>query len=108
MRHVAHTPWALVKRVGERAGIAAPIHPHLMRPAYADHIARHAGVRTARFPLGHANLGTTESQLGKPTLDDLQTAVEGFSFGVVLERTFYPYREVPATPVEAPTGIEPV
>lgn len=47
---------ALVQRVGRRAGIAAPLHPHLLRHAYADHIAKHAGVRNAQALLGHATI----------------------------------------------------
>ena len=56
-----------MKRVGERAGIAAPIHPHLMRHAYGDHIAKFTGVRNGQFLLGHAGIGTTETYLGRPT-----------------------------------------
>jgi site-specific recombinase XerD len=100
--------WELVGRVGIRAGVAGHMRPHLLRHAYADHIARQAGVRTAQFLLGHANLGTTETYLGKPTRDELQTAVAGFAFGVVIEHTFNPLAEEAANPVEAPTGIEPV
>lgn len=98
----------LVIRVGKRAGIAAPLHPHLLRHAYADHIAKHAGVRNAQMLLGHSTLATTETYLGKPTLDELAAAVRGFTFGVLLERTFYPSGGRPAIAVEAPTGIEPV
>ena len=82
--------WELVGRVGERAGVGAHMRPHLLRHAYADHVARQAGVRTAQFLLGHANLATTELYLGKPTLDELTTAVSGFAFGVVIEQPFYP------------------
>ncbi len=60
----------LVQRVGRRAGIAAPIHPHLLRHAYADHIAKHAGVRNAQALLGHATISTTEIYLGAPTPDN--------------------------------------
>ncbi len=35
----------LVMNVAKRAGIKAHVHPHLMRHAYGDHIARHAGIR---------------------------------------------------------------
>jgi integrase len=101
--------WRLVRTVGEQAGIGHPIRPHLLRHAYADHIARFAGVRNAQFLLGHAGLGTTEGYLGKPTLDELSAAVAGFTFGPSAgERAFYPVGAVPANPVEAPTGIEPV
>ena len=67
--------WELVRRVGKRAGIAAPIHPHLMRHANADHIAREAGVYVASAMLGHAKIATTQAYLGTPTPDELQKAI---------------------------------
>lgn len=70
----------LVMRVAERAGIHAHIHPHLMRHAYADHIARVAGVRNAQFLLGHAGIATTESYMAPPTLEELTGSVAGFRF----------------------------
>jgi integrase/recombinase XerC len=99
---------ALVGRVAARAGIAAHIHPHLMRHAYGDHIARHAGTRVAQFLLGHSGIGTTETYLAAPTLDELSAAVSSFSFDRVPERTFYPRVAEAAKAAEAPTGIEPV
>jgi integrase/recombinase XerD len=99
---------SLVRRVGSRAGIRADIHPHLMRHAYADHIARHAGTRVAQFLLGHSGIGTTETYLGAPTLDELSAAVAGFAFGVEPEQTFYPRVAEAAKALKAPTGIEPV
>jgi integrase/recombinase XerC len=96
----------LVGGVAIRAGIAAHIHPHLMRHAYADHIARHAGTRVAQFLLGHSALGTTETYLGAPTLDELSAAVSGFAFGVEPERTFYPRVAEAAKADKAPTRIE--
>jgi site-specific recombinase XerD len=99
--------WELVKKIGQRAGIAAPLHPHLMRHAYGDHVARYAGVRNAQHLLGHAGIGTTETYLAKPTPDELSGSVAGFAFGVA-ERLFYPLAKAAAIPVEATTGIEPV
>jgi site-specific recombinase XerD len=99
--------WELVRRVGKRAGIEAPIHPHLLRHAYADHIARHAGVRHAQQLLGHADIATTQIYLGTSTLDELKEAVAGFRFGDLLEKVAYPFTGPLANPVEAPAGIEP-
>jgi hypothetical protein len=79
-----------------------------MRHAFADHIARHAGTRVAQFLLGHSGIGTIETYLGAPTLDELSAAVSGFAFGVEPEQTFYPRVAEAAKAVEAPTGIEPV
>ena len=99
---------SLVMAVGQRAGIAAHIHPHLLRHAFADHVARYAGVRNAQFLLGHATLGTTETYLGKPTLDDLTEAVRGFRI-VSDDRTdVLGGPQTPETPSKATTGIEPV
>jgi integrase/recombinase XerC len=86
----AQALYYLVGRVGARAGIAAHIHPHLMRHAYGDHIARRAGTRVAQFLLGHSALGTTETYLGARTLDELSAAVSGFAFGVEPEQTSTP------------------
>ena len=98
---------ALVKRVGERAGISASLHPHLLRHAFAGQVARHADVRTAQHLLGHVGIATTETYLAKPTPDELSGAVAGFAFGVA-ERVFSPLANRAAIPVEATTGIEPV
>ena len=99
--------WELVKRVGQRAGIAAPLHPHLMRHAFAEQVTRHAGVRNAQHLLGHAGIATTETYLANPTPDELRTSVTGFAFGIT-ERVFSPLAKMAANPVEATTGIEPV
>jgi integrase len=56
---------ALVRRVADRAGVTTPISPHGMRHAYAEHIARAADTRIAQHLLGHANLGTTDTYLGR-------------------------------------------
>jgi integrase/recombinase XerD len=66
-----------VERVRTRAKLAAKITPHTMRHAFADHIARQVGMREAQAMLGHANIGTTQGYVGKPTLDELALAVGG-------------------------------
>lgn len=65
----------LVHRVAKRAGISAHIHPHLLRHAFADHVARSAGALVAQALLGHADLGTTQGYLGAPTLEELLAGV---------------------------------
>jgi site-specific recombinase XerD len=91
----------LVKRVAERARIAGNVHPHTLRHAFADHIARVAGVQVAQQLLGHADLGTTQTYIGAPTLDALTEAVKTASYGLSPATH-------PSTPVKATTGIEPV
>lgn len=98
--------WELVGRVAKRAGIQAHIHPHLMRHAFGDHIARYVGLKNAQALMGHATVDTTaDTYTGKPTLDELVTAVRGFTFAAI---DGYPPQEHRENPVEAPTGIEPV
>jgi integrase len=104
---LAHKPMSaqglyyLVGRVAKRAGITAHIHPHLLRHAYGDHIAKHAGLIIAQAMLGHASVETTRAYVGQITLDDLAEALAGFQFG-------YPPTGEPISPAEARTGIEPV
>lgn len=69
-----------VHAVAKRAGIVAHIHPHLMRHAYADHIARHSGLEVAQALLGHSDVRTTQHYTGAPTLEELATAVRGMTF----------------------------
>ena len=58
--------------------------------------------------LGHADVGTTQIYTGAPTLDELAAAIRGIRFAEASERVFYPLEKHPASPLEAPTGIEPV
>jgi integrase/recombinase XerD len=71
----------LVVEVGRRAGIAACIHPHLLRHAYGDHVARHAGLRVAQALMGHASVQTTASTyVDRPALDELAVSVRGLRY----------------------------
>lgn len=108
----AQALYYLVKRVGVRAGIAAEVHPHLLRHAFGDHIARFTGIKTAQALMGHATVGTTEEYVGAPTLDELAEAVQGFSFGSDprrrIERMFQGVDEQRASAGLDPTRLEPV
>ena len=98
--------WRTVQEVAIRAGIAAHIHPHLLRHAYGDHVAKHAGLRAAQALLGHASVDTTASTyVDKPGLDELTISVHGFTYR---GSRGYPPAEHPEMPLEATTGIEPV
>lgn len=108
---LAHKPGSsqalrtLVMTVAARATIAAHVHPHLMRHAFGDHVARHAGLHVAQAVLGHESVETTEgTYVGKPTLDELADAVAGLR----IRPAGHPPDRSPAMPEEAPTGIEPV
>ena len=91
--------WRAVKRIAVRAGITADVGTHTMRHAFAEHVARNAGLRSAQMMLGHAALSTTEGYLGVPTLDELAASVEGVSF--------LPPDGHPAIPLVETVGIEP-
>ena len=95
--------WEMVVRVGAKAGISTHVHPHLLRHAYGDHVAKHAGLRAAQALLGHVSVDTTAgTYVDRPTLDELAISVHGFSY------RGYPLSEHLAIPDEATTGIEPV
>jgi site-specific recombinase XerD len=72
--------WELVGRVGKRAGLVAHVHPHLLRHAFGDHVARHGGIELARAMLGHADVRTTKAYVGDATLDQLTIAVHGLRY----------------------------
>jgi site-specific recombinase XerD len=74
------TIWRTTRRIGRRAGIPAPVNPHMMRHAFADHVARFSGLREAQAMLGHADVSTTQGYLGAVTLDDLAGAIVGVGF----------------------------
>ena len=95
----------LVMRAAARAGIAAHIHPHLLRHAFAGHIARRADTRSAQHLLGHASIGTTDTYLGKPTLDEMVAAVAGVSYGTRTD--VLGAARAPVMALEATAGIEP-
>jgi len=96
----------LVMRVTKRAGIVAHVTPHDLRHAFAEHIARGTDTRTAQHLLGHAHLGTTDTYLSSPRLDDLVSAVRGASYGARTDVLGVPQAAQRAR--KATTGIEPV
>jgi integrase len=71
----------IVVSAGARAGISAHIHPHLLRHAFGDHIARLAGLHVAQALMGHADPATTHNYTGSLPLDELAAAVREASFG---------------------------
>jgi hypothetical protein len=62
--------------------------------------------RTAQHLLGHANLGTTDTYLGRPRLDDMVAAVKHATYGA--RTNVLGVAETVQRGLEATTGIEPV
>lgn len=53
--------WAVVRRVGQFAGLKSPIWTHLLRHSFATHLLEGgADLRSVQELLGHANLTTTQ------------------------------------------------
>ncbi len=79
---ISRTPFArIIKGVAERAGITAHIHPHLLRHAFGDHVAKHAGLRAAQALMGHANVQTTASvYVERAGLDELTSSIQGLAY----------------------------
>ncbi|MCU0269084.1 MAG: site-specific tyrosine recombinase XerD [Acidimicrobiales bacterium] len=53
--------WGIVRRYGERAGLAGRLSPHVLRHSCATHMIDHgADIRVVQELLGHASLSTTQ------------------------------------------------
>ncbi|MGV3570950.1 MAG: tyrosine recombinase XerC [Ramlibacter sp.] len=53
--------WQRLKQRGRQAGLAMPVHPHMLRHSFASHLLQSSGdLRAVQELLGHANIGTTQ------------------------------------------------
>jgi len=60
-RFSAQSVWRQLKRRGLQAGLAAPVHPHMLRHSFASHVLQSSGdLRAVQELLGHTNIGTTQ------------------------------------------------
>jgi integrase/recombinase XerD len=53
--------WKDIIKLGKEAGVAIPLHPHLLRHTFASHLVQGgADLRSVQEMLGHASLNTTQ------------------------------------------------
>ena len=57
----AQAIWQRLKRRSLQAGLATPVHPHMLRHSFASHMLQSSGdLRAVQELLGHANIATTQ------------------------------------------------
>lgn len=60
-RFSAQSVWQRLKRRGAQAGLAVPLHPHMLRHSFASHVLQSSGdLRAVQELLGHASIATTQ------------------------------------------------
>ncbi len=60
-RLTAQAVWQRLKRRSLLAGLATPVHPHMLRHSFASHLLQSSGdLRAVQELLGHANITTTQ------------------------------------------------
>ena len=61
MRFSAHSVWKQLRQRSLTAGLAAPVHPHMLRHSFASHLLQSSSdLRAVQELLGHANITTTQ------------------------------------------------
>lgn len=60
-RLTAQSVWSRLRRRSFVAGLAAPVHPHMLRHSFASHVLQSSqDLRAVQELLGHANITTTQ------------------------------------------------
>ena len=60
-RLTAQSVWLRLKQRSLAAGLATPVHPHMLRHSFASHLLQSSGdLRAVQELLGHANITTTQ------------------------------------------------
>ena len=60
-RLAAQSIWQRLRRRSVQAGLATPVHPHMLRHSFASHLLQSSGdLRAVQELLGHASIGTTQ------------------------------------------------
>jgi len=61
LRFSAHSVWKQLRQRSLKAGLAVPVHPHMLRHSFASHVLQSSSdLRAVQELLGHANIGTTQ------------------------------------------------
>jgi integrase/recombinase XerC len=57
----AQSVWQRLRRRSLLAGLATPVHPHMLRHSFASHLLQSSGdLRAVQELLGHAHITTTQ------------------------------------------------
>ena len=60
-RMSSHAVWKLLRERSLKAGLAAPVHPHMLRHSFASHVLQSStDLRAVQELLGHASISTTQ------------------------------------------------
>ncbi|KQW65003.1 tyrosine recombinase XerC [Variovorax sp. Root411] len=61
LRMSSQAVWKLLRERSLKAGLAAPVHPHMLRHSFASHVLQSSSdLRAVQELLGHANIATTQ------------------------------------------------